>query len=71
MTEVAGLARQVLSDPLLEIQWMLFSTFGYDCYQKKWYQKVCSEYGHKIELEYDYVKEDVEYHCERCGKKRI
>lgn len=54
-----------------ETQFVLYQYFGYDTYDRKWFQNWCEKVGHKVEVDYSTVHEDIQYNCERCGKKRL
>ena len=72
MIEEADLGPREYHRKLLnEIQWLLFQNFGYDTYQKPWFQKECGKLGHQVTAEYDTVHEDVHYYCVCCGKQRL
>ena len=66
MTEAAASVHQAFKDPLIEIQWILYSIFGYDCYEKKWYIWLCENHGgHTV------IMENFQFNCHRCGKKNL
>lgn len=54
-----------------EYQFILYQYFNYDAYGKKWFQNWCQEVGHKSKIDYNIIREDVQYDCERCGKQNI
>ena len=56
---------------LNEIQFILYNYFGYDTFNKEWFQHWCENIGHKSNIDYNITREEIQYNCERCGKRYL
>jgi hypothetical protein len=65
--DLRGLSNWIIN----EYQFILYQYFGYDAYGKKWFQNWCQEVGHKLEVDYNVLHEEIQYNCERCGKRHL